>query len=338
MFKEQLPVVTAMAHAATIVETPGNNLLAAWFGGTYEGHPDTSIWMVRQEHGRWGDAYQIADVPGVAMFNPVLFRDRQDTLWLFYKVGPSVPTWSGFYMTSRDDGRSWSEPAMLPAGLIGPAKNKPITLSNGDIICGSSRETWQNWSCWVEASSDGGVTWALRGPLAIANARLSTDTAISATWDVKRGALVLPESFEGVIQPTIWEYAPGQLKMLMRSTRAVGVLCTSTSTNFGRTWSAVTRTTVPNPNSSVDAIRVGGRVIIACNPTREGRSPLSLLMSDDNGVSWPYRCDLETEPGEYSYPALIQTNDGLLHIVYTYRRICIRHVTISVAELAATLS
>jgi len=93
MHREHLPTGSTMCHAATIVECADGGLLVAWFGGTYEGHPDTAIWMIRQEQGRWGDAFKVVDVPDVAMFNPVLFRDRRDTVWLFYKVGPSVPTW-----------------------------------------------------------------------------------------------------------------------------------------------------------------------------------------------------------------------------------------------------
>ena len=99
---------------------------------------------------------KVADEPNVSHYNPLLFRHGAATLWLFYKIGVSVPTWTGMYRQSSDGGRSWSPPVMLPAGLIGPAKNKPITLSNGDILCGTSHETWGSWACWVEASSDGG--------------------------------------------------------------------------------------------------------------------------------------------------------------------------------------
>ena len=108
--------------------------------------------------------------PGVPLWNPVLFRDAPGVIWLFYKAGPTVPAWSGFYLQSRDAGRSWSAPLMLPAGLTGPAKNKPITLSNGDILCGASAETWRNWTAWAEISADGGRAWTRHGPI-IAPAR-----------------------------------------------------------------------------------------------------------------------------------------------------------------------
>src|SRR5574337_1800801 len=106
-------------HAATIVEPAAGQLLAAWFAGTYEGHPDVAIWLARYQNGAWGNPVKIADEPDVPHWNPVLFRDKTHTLWLFYKIGPSVPAWTGVYLKSHDGGKSWSAPVTLPAGLIG---------------------------------------------------------------------------------------------------------------------------------------------------------------------------------------------------------------------------
>ena len=160
------------------------------------------------------------------------------------------------------------------------------------------------------------------------------DTLISATWDAARACLLLPQSFPGVIQPAIWEYAPGRLRMLMRSTRRVGRVCLSESLDGGATWSTARTLDVPNPNSGLDAVRLkDGRIAMTCNPAEEGRMPLSLLLSEDNGATWPRRIDLETQPGEYSYPAIIQTADGDLHIAATWRRSTIRHYRVSSSEL-----
>ncbi len=152
-------------HAATIVEAAPGSLLAAWFGGTHEGHPDVAIWLSRHDGTGWSAPIKLVEAPGVPLWNPVLFRDAAGVIWLFYKAGPTVPAWSGLYLQSTDAGRSWSAPVMLPAGLTGPAKNKPITLSNGDILCGASAETWRNWTAWVEISADGGRSWTRHGPI-----------------------------------------------------------------------------------------------------------------------------------------------------------------------------
>src|SRR5512139_1860984 len=103
-------------HAATIVEVTPDVFLAAWFAGTYEGHPDVGIWLAHCEGGVWREPVKVADEPRVSHYNPVLFRDRTSTLWLFYKIGLSVPTWTGMHRTSSDGGRTWSAPTMLPAG------------------------------------------------------------------------------------------------------------------------------------------------------------------------------------------------------------------------------
>jgi predicted neuraminidase len=324
-------------HAATIVEAAPGVFLAAWFAGTYEGHPDVAIWLARCEGGAWNDPVKIADEPDVPHWNPLLFRDKKDTLWLFYKIGLSVPTWTGVYRKFRDGGKSWSALVMLPAGLIGPAKNKPITLSNGDILCGTSNETWRSWACWVEASSDGGQSWTRHGPIVAPGAgkyEAGQEKVVSAVWDEASGKLLLPQHFSGVIQPTLWEYPPGRVKMLMRSTQQVGCVCASLSDDYGRTWSPAERVPIPNSNSGLDAVRLqDGRIVLVCNPVREGRTPLSVLVSEDNGATWPRRIDLETLPGEYSYPSVIQAEDGRVHVVATHQRVQIFHYVLESEDL-----
>jgi predicted neuraminidase len=324
-------------HAATIVEAAPGTLLAAWFAGSHEGHPDVAIWLARYQNGAWGEPIVVADEPDVSHYNPLLFRDRTGALWLFYKIGLSVPTWTGMYLQSYDGGRTWAAPVMLPAGLIGPAKNKPITLSNADILCGTSHETWGSWACWVEASSDSGRSWTKHGPIVAPGANThesASDTVVSAVWDEASGKLILPRHFAGVIQPTLWEYAPGRVKMLMRSTQRVGCVCAASSDDYGRTWSQSERMAIPNPNSGLDAVRLrDGRIALACNPVPEGRSPLAVLVSRDNGTTWPQRFDLETGAGEYSYPAIIQAADGRVHVAATHRRERIMHYIFEPEEL-----
>jgi len=333
---ESIPMVPS-CHAATIVEAAPDVFLAAWLAGTYEGHPDVGIWLARCEGGVWREPVKVADEPGVSHYNPVLFRDRASVVWLFYKIGLSVPTWTAMYRTSLDGGRTWSTPTMLPAGLIGPAKNKPVALSNGEMLCGTSHETWGSWACWVEASGDGGRSWTKRGPIAAPGAaayKAGRETVVSAVWDESSGKLVLPNYFAGVIQPTLWEHDPGRVKMLMRSTERVGCVCASASDDYGRTWSPAERVPIPNPNSGLDAVRLtDGRILLACNPVREGRTPLSVLVSEDNGVTWPRRVDLETGTGEYSYPSVIQADGGRVHVVATYQRTQIFHYVLEPRDL-----
>ena len=58
------------------------------------------------------------------------------------------------------------------------------------------------------------------------------------------------------------------------------------------------------------------------------RTPISLARSEDDGKTWNKVADLETEPGEYSYPAIIQSAAGTLEISYTWKRTHIKHVSV----------
>jgi predicted neuraminidase len=192
-----------------VVELAEGRLLAAWFAGTREGHRDVAIWLAHYDGREWGEPFVVADEPDAPLWNPVLFRDGTDTVWLFYKAGPSVPAWTGLCRQSLDGGRAWSAPAALPIGILGPAKNKPLLLSNGDLLCGSSSETWRSWACWVEISGDDGKTWSKHGPIVAPGHssahRVGGDDPTSAVWDTQAQAIVLPQQHCGIIQPTVWE-------------------------------------------------------------------------------------------------------------------------------------
>lgn len=92
-------------------------------------------------------------------------------------------------------------------------------------------------------------------------------------------------------------------------------------------------TGLPNPNSGIDAVMLrDGRALLVYNHTPRGRSPLNVALSSD-GKTWKSALVLENLPGEYSYPAVIQSRDGLVHITYTWHREKIRHVIVDPAKL-----
>ncbi|MEO8625004.1 MAG: sialidase family protein, partial [bacterium] len=291
----------ASAHASTIVETR-TGLLAAWFGGTRESAPDVEIWLSRRINDRWTVPQSVAtgvqpDGTRYPCWNPVLFQSRDGTLFLFYKVGPSPAGWWAMVRTSRDDGGSWGAPRRLPDGVLGPIKNKPIQLDDGTIVSGSSTESTASPSAWrvhFELSSDTGRTWTIVTPAAQA-----------------------PGNEIDAIQPSILRH-DGKLLAVGR-TRS-GSIFETWSSNGGKSWQPLTLGTLPNPNSGIDAVTLrDGRKLIVFNNTPRGRTPLNVAISDD-GKTWSPLVVLESEAGEYSYPAVIQSKDGLVHITYTWNR------------------
>ena len=90
---------------------------------------------------------------------------------------------------------------------------------------------------------------------------------------------------------------------------------------------------LPNPNSGIDAVTLkDGRHVLIYNHTPRGRSPLNVAISSD-GISWSMIGELETDPGEYSYPAVIQTADGKLHVTYTWKRLKVKHVVLDLKAI-----
>jgi predicted neuraminidase len=306
----------AQCHASTIAESSGG-LVAAWFGGTREGKADVGIWVARQEGPKWSAPVEVAngvssDGKRCPCWNPVLFQPKTGPLVLFYKVGASPSAWWGMMRRSTDGGRTWSEAQRLPEGIAGPIKNKPVMLADGTLLCGSSTED-NGWRVHIERTTDLGKTWSKTEPL-------------------NDGKSI------GAIQPTILVHEGSTLQILCRTRQ--GKIAEAWSSDGGRTWGKMTLTDLPNPNSGIDAVTLGdGRHLLVYNPTkpRAGawggpRSPLSVAVSEDGKV-WKAAAVLEDQPGEYSYPAVIQAADGLVHVTYTWQRRKVKHVVIDPAKL-----
>lgn len=306
-------------HSATIAETK-EGLVAAFFGGTKERNPDVEIWLSRLQSGRWTPPVSVAngiinDTLRYPCWNPVLYQVPRGKLLLFYKIGPSPSTWKGWIKTSSDNGKTWSSAKALPEGFIGPVKNKPVMLSNGKLLSPSSKEG-DGWKVHFESSPDSGKTWQMIGPIN----------------DGKK---------TNAIQPSVLIHKNGKLQILARSKdRAI---MQSWSNDNGVTWSSLTPANLPNNNSGTDAVTLkDGRHLIVYNHVlppdsvkngKGARTPLNLSWSRD-GITWYAALVLEDSPiSQYSYPSIIQSNDGMVHVVYTWRRQKIKYVKIDPSKL-----
>jgi predicted neuraminidase len=216
-------------HASTIAETK-SGLVAAWFGGTAERNPDVCIYVSRFESNHWTLPLAVADGVGFATnrlptWNPVLFQPKAGPLLLFYKVGPKPAEWWGMITTSTDAGQTWASPRRLPDDILGPIKNKPVQLANGDILCPSSTEGTNGWRTHFERTSDLGQTWQATPPV--------NETNIYA------------------IQPSILFYPNDRLQAIGRTRQSR--IFEIWSEDGGKSWGEMTLTDLLNPDSGTDA-------------------------------------------------------------------------------------
>ncbi|WP_163399584.1 sialidase family protein [Flavobacterium fluviatile] len=311
-------------HSVTIVEATNGDLVSAWFGGSHERHPDVCIYSAIKPKGsdKWGEAIKVADgvMPDGTRFptwNPVLYQIPNGDLMLFYKIGPKPSEWWGVYRTSSDGGKTWSDKIDMPGkDFLGPIKNKPVLLSNGTLLLPSSTEG-NGWHLRMESTPDFGKTWVMG------------DT-------ISRGKQKI-----NAIQPSILFHKDGSIQAIGR-TKNRAIFSTFSKDN-GKTWSDLELIGLPNNNSGTDAVTlkngkhllVYNHVLPPGNEAKGPRTPLNLSISDD-GINWNATLVLEdSKISQYSYPSIIQSSDGMVHIVYTWRRQKLKYVKIDPDKLVA---
>lgn len=311
-------------HSITIVEAMNGDLVSAWFGGSHERHPDVCIYSAIKPKGsdKWGEPIKVAD--GVMKdgtrfptWNPVLYQIPNGDLMLFYKIGPKPSEWWGVYRTSSDGGKTWSDKIDMPSkDFLGPIKNKPVLLSNGTLLLPSSTEG-NGWHLRMESTPDFGKTWVMG------------DT-------ISRGKQKI-----NAIQPSILFHKDGRIQAIGRTKNRA--IFSTFSKDYGKTWSDVELIGLPNNNSGTDAVTLkNGKHLLVYNhvlpPGTEAkgpRTPLNVSISDD-GIHWKAALVLEdSKISQYSYPSMIQSKDGMVHIVYTWRREKLKYVKIDPSKLKA---
>ena len=304
---------TRDCHSSTLMELENGDLLCTWFGGTREGHKDVNIWLARKPKGsEWSNPMVVADGNGETVFNPVFVQGEDDIQ--IYFCSPGID--DGQVITSSDNGHTWSEARKLPEGFVGPIVNKPVYMDDGTIIAGASLQGDPGKRIHVERSTDGGKTWT------------------------KSETISDPDTRFNIIQPTILVHSQEKLQILARSNEkhANTKMAQAWSKDGGLTWGGVTDGALPNNNSALDGVTLkDGRHLLVYNHStrqepiggRKGRGILAVAMSDD-GLNWEAVAVLEYRTGsvQYSYPSVIQTADGMVHVSYSWHRKRIRHVVL----------
>ena len=301
------------SHASHFTLLPDGRVFCVYFYGSKEGADDVRIYgSMRGTDGIWAEPVALTEDDGVPHWNPVLFERADGAHVLFYKVGKTIPDWQTYYKVSFDGCATWSAPRELVPGDVsggrGPVRNKAITLSDGRIVAPGSTEQGE-WKCCFDVSADNGESWTRSADLTITN-------EMQGKYETLTG--------HGIIQPTLWESGEG-VHALMRSTEG---WIYRTDSKDAVDWCAPYAIGLPNNNSGIDAaLAPDGRVFLVCNPipTNGVRSPLSVYVSTDNGMTFTLFTQLVTGAGKFAYPAIRYAN-GCLHVTYTWNRKTIGYI------------
>ena len=324
---------TLAHHASTVLPLKNGHVLVAWFGGSRESNNDVSIWLAEKDEKGFSEASCVAS--GMEPhWNPVLFEADDGRILLFYKVGFLIPDWRTFVIESADLGKTWSAPRELipgdDSGGRGPVRNKPLRLKSGRVVAPASVERGL-WRCFMDCSDDGCRTWK-RSNLIEAAGTACLEEGLKfwhgKMFDAMRQGLPfdrsqIPAEYShgrGIIQPTLWEDEEG-VHALLRS--GEGRIYRTDSLDQAETWCEAYPIDLPNNNSGIDLTRLeNGLLLLVYNPVGQNfglRSPISVAMSRDGAKTWEKLCDLEAEPGEFSYPAIVSKGSHIW-LTYTWKR------------------
>ncbi len=313
-------------HASTLLALPDGDLLVAFYAGSVEKAADVSILLCRYvaAENAWCSPELLVDMPSRSVGNPLLFRHRSGVIHLYYLVmeGNKWHHCTIHQRTSTDGGLTWGPSTLFRAAPGWTTRNNLIVLQEGDLLFPLSDNVA---GCSVMLrSADGGQTWQEAG-------RIPSSPANE--------------------QPAVVQLDDGSLLAYMRTGGKGGACWESRSTDGGCTWSKAQPGPFKNPNSAMAMIRhTGGGLVTVYNDSDHYRyrTPLKVALSLDQGASWPFVRVLEDRPGEftylttrldnsdsieYSYPAIAESADGLVHVTYTNCRENIKETLFNLAWL-----
>lgn len=308
MVFDDAPGATAF-HCSTLTQAANGDLLCLWYGGTYESADDETLFLSRQQPGSddWSPAKPVISDPLHPPGNAIMFVDHQKTLWMLWaRLEKSRPIRRGagwdlcrlMYRTSADHGESWSDDRpLLSEGIWAVPRNNALKLQSGRILVPVEAVVGKQEGSLFLGTSDNGQHW---------------DVSPMVT---------------GGSQPAIAQRADGSLLALMRMAPKITQVA---SQDEGRTWTDAVQTSINNPDSGISMTRLNnGHLLLVYNDSPDARSPLNIVRSVDDGKTWEQPLTLESNPGEYSYPCIVQTVDDMIHITYTFRRFGIKHVSMN---------
>lgn len=295
-------------HGSSIIEISPGVMCAVWKGGEGQGKSNidmkqnVGIWLSFYKNNCWSEPERIVEAQDTVCWTPILGKCPKG-IALFYRIGSDPRHTVSMYKYSCDDGKSWSKAYILPAGIGGPTRSKPLIDYEGNMIFGSSSEVgapndeYKATACWIEIISKE-KKWSKYGPIEITGKRF------------------------GCIEPALfWANEKTALKMLCRDRSCKigldGWIWAAESYDNGKTWSELHKTDLPNPDSGIEVLALANsNTLLIYNNSHKNRYPLTLSISKDGGNNWQTLFNLEELSGEFPSAAL--DSDGNVHITYAW--------------------
>ncbi len=284
-------------------------MLAAWYAYPQDETEDAKLVLARRFKGNidWEHSGTVLKNLSYSAGNPVIYETASGDLWYLFVILKGK-YWDDVEFQgarSTDGGRTWSHPSVMWNGRGMMVRHSPVLAGNDRLLLPAYRE------------------------------------------DLKRSVILCSEppymkwrelyTFEdlALIQPTLVREHNGRLSIFFRPTDEPHLIWRSHSDDNGVSWGPPVRTPLPNPLSGLDAFALGEKIAAVYNHTKEHiRSPLSIAVSADSGISWSEPWDIDTAPHELSYPHFIYDEESRrVHGVYTYNRRMIKYVSFSAEEL-----
>lgn len=330
---------TPEVHSATAIELKDNNIMAFWYGGTREGHQDVAIYQNtwHNKSKKWDQEKSIITRTftreGTSRYirklgNPVVTRGPDNAIWLFY-VSVSVGGWAGSAINltrSYDEGQSWSAPKRLISSpflnLSTLIKGSAIHYTDGTIGLPVYHELIGKFGELLKLNHDGDVVDKIR-----------------LSWG--------KTSLQPIIFPTS---ANNAVAMMRYQGKAPHRILQQSSHDAGISWSPVEKSSLPNPGAGIIGLVLkktpkhtdnnSPELLLAFNNDAQEREDMSLATSTDNGHSWQVvhaieenRLEIPDKSKQFAYPWLLQSQNGTLHLLYTWHKSHIRHSVFNTAWL-----
>lgn len=350
-------------HAPSVVELRDGSLRAVWFSGSREGAGDVTIQtaVFNNDSQQWGPESSLFDrnrlQRGLLRYvkkigNPVIARSPDGSLNL-WMVNVSLGGWAGSAITwsrSKDDGTTWSTPKRLITSpflnISTLVKAAPLPMTQGQMGLPVYHEFITKFAEVLQIDSNGQVIDKVRipgshtslQPVVLASSAQSAQAFMRAT----QGGQVMTSTTGDAGQT--WSVATPLVLPNPNSALAGAVL------QDGSRWLAFNPATAGREELALTRLDDPAVKKITVEPPEQNvkkASPLGIQeyaavlgaelkskgATDSDVAAYVSSAQRQLCTGthcaqEFSYPFLLQSRDGTLHLVYTWHRTRIKHIRI----------